>query len=161
MAGCNLGCTFCDTKHEETQRLTQKQLADMCKLHLVVITGGEPLLQDLEPLITELHMQKHRIQIETNGTVPPKFTQYNWADNVTFVVSPKAEVCNEISDLCPFFKVLVEESTTEDKIKQYPLHYTFLQPLSNKPENIARAVELCKSLDVSMSLQWHKLINIP
>ena len=48
LAGCNLHCDFCDTKHEDYTIFTEeeivKAISDYPAKH-VVITGGEPTLQ--------------------------------------------------------------------------------------------------------------------
>lgn len=96
-AGCNLwsgreedrataACTFCDTdfvgtdgpgggKFENARALAaavaaQWPAADAAH-RLVVLTGGEPLLQVDTALVEALHAQGFRIAVETNGTLPP------------------------------------------------------------------------------------------
>ncbi len=88
--GCNLRCTFCDTQFSEPDDPTVliAGLVKEClhnKNQLVVITGGEPLRQNILPLCTELFNLGFVVQVETAGTL--------WIDglqNVTkIVVSPK------------------------------------------------------------------------
>jgi len=71
LAGCNLRCKWCDTKDSWIQK-DQATLEDIVKevskynTEWVCITGGEPLLQDIEPLIKKL---QYKISLETNGTI--------------------------------------------------------------------------------------------
>ena len=71
LAGCNLRCKWCDTKGSWIQK-DQATLEDIVKevskynTEWVCITGGEPLLQDIEPLIKKL---QYKISLETNGTI--------------------------------------------------------------------------------------------
>jgi len=76
-SGCNLNCSFCDTIHETNFTLKLDNLIDSilnsmyrynCKL--LVLTGGEPTLQDIDLLINALHDIDNKLQIciETNGT---------------------------------------------------------------------------------------------
>jgi 7-carboxy-7-deazaguanine synthase len=102
LSRCNLNCAFCDTPYTwdwsrfspdvEAERWPLTELANWVLGQgptLVVITGGEPLLQQtaLVPLIDRLVAAGRRVEIETNGTVVPAaelsgaVTQFN--------VSPK------------------------------------------------------------------------
>jgi 7-carboxy-7-deazaguanine synthase len=110
MAGCNLWsgreadraqatCRFCDTdfvgtdgtlggKYPTATALAE-QVAALWPAHdtahrLVVLTGGEPLLQVDTALIDALHAQHFRIAMETNGTLPAP-PGIDW-----LCVSPKA-----------------------------------------------------------------------
>lgn len=97
---CNLACSFCDTRytwdwdtHDPATELHHAHPDDLAAqlramdVPLVVVTGGEPLLQQthLGPLLAQL--QGMDIEIETAGTLPPDPTI---TDLVTrFNVSPK------------------------------------------------------------------------
>ena len=75
LAGCNLRCTYCDTRHayEEGVRQTTGQVIEALKrfpASLAEITGGEPLLQEETPsLISALAEQGYKVLVETNGSV--------------------------------------------------------------------------------------------
>jgi 7-carboxy-7-deazaguanine synthase len=102
LSRCNLTCEFCDTPytwdwsrfhpHVEASRQTAADLtawATAQRTGLVVITGGEPLIQQaaLIPLITALADAKRMVEVETNGTIAPLASL---AELVTrFNVSPK------------------------------------------------------------------------
>lgn len=101
LSRCNMWCTYCDTPYtwdwsryrpEDADRRTGADLAGWAEsqpARLIVITGGEPLLQQqaLAPLVTRLAGAGHRIEVETNGTIAPV---PDIADGVTqFNVSPK------------------------------------------------------------------------
>ena len=85
MYGCNLTCTWCDTKYTWVGQEKAKEGIDYAKMSskqilqeisefnasLVTITGGEPLLQPVEHLIKNLVNAGYDVLIETNGTIQP------------------------------------------------------------------------------------------
>jgi 7-carboxy-7-deazaguanine synthase len=101
LSGCNLDCSWCDTPYswdwnrfdpaEQSREMPAGAIRDWVLARdadLVVITGGEPLIQhgQLLPLITALTAAGRRVEIETNGTIYPGASL---AGQVTFNVSPK------------------------------------------------------------------------
>jgi organic radical activating enzyme len=86
LALCNLACTWCDTKYtwdwdsydikgevvSLSEEEVERRILSFDRPHLV-ITGGEPLLQqeELAPLATSLHRRGFYCEVETNGTLPP------------------------------------------------------------------------------------------
>ena len=76
LAGCNLRCSFCDSKftwEEEGKKVSIHELLRWVNDHsatLVEITGGEPLLQEkIYELIDTLLEQNRTVLIETNGSI--------------------------------------------------------------------------------------------
>lgn len=108
LAGCNLSCSWCDSKyswdktHEDfrSDKMTVEQIAeklwDLCPKNtnpILVITGGEPMLQgeELNDLIPLIYFFP-RIEVETNGTITP-----NWLSHfptLFFNISPKLSNSN-------------------------------------------------------------------
>ena len=101
LSGCNLACSWCDTAYtwdwtkydpaKETRRMSVDEvLKTLPAARLVVITGGEPMLQwhrGLAELIERLYCRQW-VEVETNGTLPlPAY--YDQPDQVRFNVSPK------------------------------------------------------------------------
>ncbi len=77
--GCNLSCSYCDTKWANSTTVpfeyyTADQLTSWVKdkrVRNVTLTGGEPLLQDeIDDLIEHFGAQGNRVEIETNGSIP-------------------------------------------------------------------------------------------
>lgn len=129
LAGCNLRCTFCDTDFES--KATEMTKFDVIRkirnlsmerntfpTKLVVITGGEPLLQNLIPLIYELtHLEAFEVQIETAGSVwLPGLETFVKSEDVTIVCSPKTgKVAEEIEEYCFNWKYLIQEGAVSEK----------------------------------------------
>jgi organic radical activating enzyme len=102
LSRCNLACDWCDTKYtwdwehfdprEESRRRAVADLlawALASPVELVVITGGEPLIQQhaLIPLVHGLLTGGKRVEFETNGTLAPDASLL--ITGVRFNVSPK------------------------------------------------------------------------
>lgn len=128
LAGCNLACYFCDTEFEKFEEMSLDQIMlnieafrEVHNGNLIVLTGGEPMLQQVIPLIHRLVVNGFRVQIETAGTVwpEPAFVKHHnrvfdmdelAADEfaLTFVCSPKTpKVHPKIVEYCRHYKYIV------------------------------------------------------
>lgn len=181
--GCNLWsgreedrhkaiCQFCDTdfwgmdgenggKYNATNLSTKvaEIWGDMGKgKPYVVCTGGEPLLQLDEPLISAFHNAGFEVAVETNGTCEPPIG-LDWT-----CVSPKAGA--ELKILSGDELKLVFPQTGAEPFLFEQLHFThfFIQPMDgeNTQENTTAAIDFClKNPKWKLSIQTHKLLNIP
>jgi len=100
LAGCNLRCSWCDTKYawsggeelgvEEVAERVRSLLRRFGGVSLLVVTGGEPLLQsgELAELLARLRREVPHleVEVETNGTVDPRGV-LAYVDRL--IVSPK------------------------------------------------------------------------
>jgi len=89
LAGCNLRCSYCDTKYAQTTTGSKimgvEEILKEVHTPKVTITGGEPLLQkeELKELIKQLKLMSRnsqKISIETNGSIeiPDWYCDLNW-----------------------------------------------------------------------------------
>ncbi len=153
-SGCNLKCSFCDTRHEEGVLMSDDEIiAEVGKYPAVtvILTGGEPSLWVDEAFIDRLHQAGKYVCIETNGTnpLPP---------NIDWVTcSPKQGVKLAITRMDEV-KVVYEGQDIEST-SCFPAEYFFLQPCScsNTAETVACVMQHPKW---RLSLQTHKLIDI-
>ncbi len=153
-SGCNLKCSFCDTRHEEGILMNDEEIirqVEQYPAHMVILTGGEPSLWIDDEFIERLHAIGRYVCIETNGT-------HSIPDNIDWVTcSPKqgAKVCLSRMDE-------VKVVYLGQDIRPYealPARYFFLQPCSCT--NTRETVEciMCHP-QWRLSLQTHKLIDI-
>jgi len=123
----------------------------------VVCTGGEPLLQVDEKLITELHERGFEVAVETNGTKPAPIS-LDW-----ICVSPKAgaplvqKSGSELKLVYPQDKALPEE------FERLDFRHFFLQPMDgpHTAANTEAAIEYClRHPRWRLSIQTHKLVGL-
>ena len=166
LAGCSMGCAWCDTKYALAGGKEMNNLEVLVELSkypckTVVVTGGEPTEQDLPTLISVLKSAGHIVHIETNGANDCDVSK---ADFVC--VSPKKYVSENMLKKADVIKIVVNEKTDLEDLKKYYNYENekttvYLQPESNKEENITLCVKLVKEHpSARLSVQLHKLINI-
>ena len=90
LAGCDVGCVWCDVKESwdasKHPHKTIQSLVEEAALHpspLVIITGGEPLLHQLDLLTSALKAIGKQVHLETSGSSPLS-GNFDW-----ICVSPK------------------------------------------------------------------------
>ena len=173
LAGCTVGCPWCDTKHSWRAQGHPEQpvdaLADAAKMaaeagaSFVVITGGEPLHHDLQPLTQALDARCGLpLHLETSG-VDPLSGRFDW-----ITLSPKRHrpplqsLLNQMHEL----KVVVhapDDLHFADAMAQAghskALH--FLQPGWDSPEGQQLAIEHVRhNIAWRLSLQAHKWLGV-
>jgi len=176
LGGCNLACHFCDTDFEG---YTAMKLSDIVvrvqalagMRRLVVITGGEPLRQNIAPLCEALLASGFKIQIETNGTL--------WRPlpaGVEIVCSPKntgagyMPVRPDVLERTQALKFIISKHDTlynhvgEVGQGAYAIP-VYVQPMdeydeARNAENIEYAKQLAQQHGYRLSLQLHKLLGI-
>jgi len=171
LAGCDVGCVWCDVK--ESWDLNEHPLVTLdflekevvtSRTNFVVITGGEPAMYDLTALINRLKKYEIEVAIETSGTYkligaidwycfsPKKFKEpieeaYQKADELKIII-------NHPSD---FKWAEMHASKVDSNCKLY------LQPEWSKQERFLPTIIdfVKKHPKWRISLQTHKFMNIP
>lgn len=185
-AGCNLWsgregdrataiCDFCDTDFVGTDGPGGGKFASAPELSravadawpanasartrpFVVCTGGEPLLQLDEVLVTALHDEAFEVAIETNGTqlAPPGI---DW-----ICVSPKAGG-NLVLRAGDELKLVFPQTGVEpERYEGLGFRHFFLQPMDGpeRARNTDLAVRYCLAHPRwRLSIQIHKVVGIP
>ncbi len=182
-AGCNLWsgreqdrataqCTFCDTDFVGTDGEGGGKFANAANLadhvermwgdgpeqRLVVITGGEPMLQLDESLVGELHARGFRVAVETNGTLPAT-PGLDW-----ICVSPKAgtEVVQRRGDELKL--VWPQPGVDPSELEGWSFDHFLVQPMDcdRREEAVEAAIRLAMERPKwRLSLQTHKLLGLP
>lgn len=189
-AGCNLNCSYCDTKwaNEETviyewfdlERIYQ--LIQSSGIKNITLTGGEPLIQEgMKELLSFLSEDDSlSIEIETNGSVDLSTFREIANQNVTFTLDYKL-ACSQMEER--MFMLNFQRLTKKDVVKfvigdvcelekvyqliqQYSLIQqctVFLSPVYGKvdPEQIVCFMKRNQLNGVKLQIQLHKIIWNP
>ena len=170
IGGCDVGCHWCDVKESwDAQKhpatLIEKIVEQAIKYsNIIVITGGEPLMWNMEPLTLALKKKKMQIHIETSGAY--EITgHWDW-----FCLSPKKNKLPtlEAYSLADELKVIIYNNDDflfaerqAKKVKENCLLY--LQPEWGKRDKVMPLIVeyVLQNPSWKASLQTHKYLNIP
>lgn len=171
LGGCDVGCVWCDVKeswdagkHEKSGIQNLKLKIKETPAQIVVITGGEPLMYDLDEWTIELQQSGLRTHIETSGAYPLS-GNWDW-----ICLSPKKfkaplpEILPKANEL----KVIVYNKSDFSWGEQYAGLVSkncklYLQPeWSKASEMTPQIIDYIKQNPKwELSLQIHKYINVP
>ncbi|MBP2640016.1 MAG: radical protein [Firmicutes bacterium] len=167
LAGCNLRCSWCDTQAAldiaQAVEMNAKEIVFAYKIphHHVVITGGEPTMYNLKPLVRELHKLGKYVAIETNGTnpVPPEWG-IDW-----ITVSPKPQSNYTLQCKANELKYIVDDNFDIACIATNAVDegLTFLQVESGRPESLQKAFNLINQFPekrLRLGVQLHKILGL-
>lgn len=168
--GCDVQCWWCDVKDSwDKSKHPKMKVAELVKLAkasnapFAVITGGEPLLHNLDPLTKALKKAGLQTHIETSGSSPLS-GELDW-----ITLSPKKfkppveEIYEHVNEL----KVVVLRKNdfkwAEEHAKKCPKGtILLLQPEWDTPESIPLIVDYVKEHpEWGISLQTHKFLKVP
>ena len=124
----------------------------------VVCTGGEPLLQLDELLVTALHDAGFEVAIETNGTLLPP-AGIDW-----ICVSPKAQAPLVLTSGDELKLVYPQDGAAPERFAGLDFRHFSLQPMDGpqREQNTELAVRYCLAHPQwRLSVQTHKLLGIP
>jgi 7-carboxy-7-deazaguanine synthase len=181
-AGCNLwsgreddrataACTFCDTDFVGTDGLGGGRFSGAAALayaienmwgghggkRFVVLTGGEPLLQVDDGLVSALHGADFEIAIETNGTLPVE-SPIDW-----ITVSPKGSTSLAQKSGNELKLVFPQKDVEPASFEGLAFEHFLLQPMDgpDRDVNMADAIAYClRRPKWKLSLQTHKYMSI-
>lgn len=171
LGGCNVGCFWCDVKESwdadkhpkiAIEHIVQGALAEPGRL--AVITGGEPLMHDLDELTFRLQVAGFETNIETSGSFPLSGS-WNW-----ICVSPKKfrpptpEALSQANEL----KVIIYNKNDFSWAETHAAQVNNYCKLYLQPEWERSAIMTPQIVDYikqnpkwELSVQVHKYINVP
>lgn len=183
-SGCNLWsgreadregsiCGFCDTDFVGTDGALGGKYAAPASLaaaidelwprsnsasKYVVFTGGEPLLQLDDALISAMHAAGFEVAIETNGTIAVP-SGIDWV-----CVSPKAGAALKVTKGNELKVVVPQAGQNLADYESLAFEHFYVQPLdgSERERNTRLAIDICLANPRwKLSLQTHKYLRIP
>jgi len=171
LAGCDVGCVWCDVKdsweadkHPVLSVAELLELVRASKTKIVVITGGEPLMHNLEGLTSALHENGYQVHIETSGAWPLS-GDLDW-----ICLSPKKfkAPLETVIPLAHELKVVVFNASDFAWAEKYaalvnPGCRLFLQPEWGKSAQVTPLIinYIKENPQWEFSLQMHKYIHVP
>jgi len=171
LAGCDVGCSWCDVKESWDEKAFREiDIKDIVastagsKSRIAVVTGGEPLMYNLDELTNGLRAHGFNTHIETSGAYPFSGT-WNW-----ICLSPKKfkEPVKEAFQLADELKIIIYNQHDFLWAEKMAIQVRedcklFLQPEWSRSEkmlpNIISYVKNNPHWEIS--LQVHKFMDIP
>ncbi|MFY7990243.1 MAG: 7-carboxy-7-deazaguanine synthase QueE [Fluviicola sp.] len=171
LGGCDVGCVWCDVKEswdaEVHPKMSVSELIETIAtfpVKHIVITGGEPAMYDLNPLVNSLKESGYYVAIETSGAHPLQ-GRVDW-----YTFSPKKfkEPVEEAYSKASELKVVIYHKSDFDwaldhaqKVHSDCLLY--IQPEWSKQERLLPDIIafVKEHPNWKLSLQTHKYLNIP
>lgn len=171
LGGCDVGCSWCDSRFSWNPDLHPMIETDLIIEHVinsgtdsVVVTGGEPLMWNLDYLCSELKDKQICTYIETSGAYPLS-GKWDW-----ICLSPKrnmppvGNICKVANEL----KVIIQDKNDFEWAEEYRRMVNsncmlYLQPeWSGFEKTIPEIVDYVKKYPFwRISLQSHKYMHIP
>lgn len=171
LGGCDVGCSWCDSRYSWNPDLHPLVDADTIIEHVldsgtdsVVVTGGEPLMWDLDYLCRQLKDRHINTFIETSGAYRLS-GEWDW-----ICLSPKKNMppVGNICEVAHELKVIIEDGADFDWAEKYRMLVKddcmlFLQPEWSRFRTIIPEIAdyVKKNPIWRVSLQSHKYMHIP
>jgi organic radical activating enzyme len=171
LGGCDVGCVWCDVKeswdvnaHPKLPVSVLAQKAKESGSQVIVITGGEPAMHNLESLTSEIKQVGLNTHIETSGVYPLTGT-WDWiCFSPKKFKAPHSSIFGQAHEL----KVVIFHKSDFDFAEEFAakvssLCFLYLQPeWSKENEMLPLIIEYVKrNPKWKISLQVHKYMNIP
>ncbi|MEE2700009.1 MAG: 7-carboxy-7-deazaguanine synthase QueE [Bacteroidota bacterium] len=170
IGGCDVGCYWCDVKESWDSNLhpltkVEDIISKIDKnIKTVVITGGEPLMWNMDFLTNALKQKEIEVHLETSGAYSLSGT-FDW---ICFSPKKNQQALDEIKSSANELKIIVrnkhdlkwavqQKETVGSNCKLY------LQPEWSKKEEVMSLITdfVMENTSWQISLQTHKYMNLP
>ena len=171
LAGCNVGCSWCDVKESWEAKTEQVQaintVVHKCvtsNTNFVVITGGEPAMYDISFLVKALKEKKIEVAIETSGAYK-LIGEIDWycfsPKKFKFPIEEAYQKANELKVIISNKSDLRWAEKHADKVNKNCILY--MQPEWGKRNEITPLIiqYVKQNNKWNISIQTHKYLNIP
>jgi organic radical activating enzyme len=171
LGGCDVGCVWCDVKESWDADRYPKFDVRSLRLHvektpaeIVVITGGEPLMHDLNELTKDFQDNGFKTHLETSGAYPLS-GKWDW-----ICLSPKKfkAPLSGILSKADELKVVIFNKSDFDWAEKHATQVSpgcklYLQPEWDKAAQMTPLIidYIKANPKWELSLQIHKYINVP
>ena len=174
LSDCNLACSFCDTEFLSGDLMDEQEILEEifnydCKF--IVLTGGEPSMQDISTLCELLKKEDYYITMETNGMFELTTDKIDW-----ICLSPKSSFKHIKLKECHDLKFIVKKGDSLPRIPTgFIVRQVFISP-ENETSGEAIGLKACNELNAEnlnycidlikenpiwrLNLQTHKIIGV-
>jgi organic radical activating enzyme len=149
--GCSMGCAWCDTKYswKEYEEMSLEDLTTVLKLlkesytniNNVVITGGEPLEQNIQSLVELCHSFDLDVEVETNGDLSKSATE-ELPDVDIYIVSPK------------FLSDKHIEKYTQEVVDKFLEKFVWFKFVCASIDDVNFVSDFCQKRDIPKESVW-------
>ncbi len=171
LGGCDVGCVWCDVKDSwdanAHPKVAVEELLNNAKENpgeLIVITGGEPLMYNLDNLTAVLQNENFKTNIETSGAHP---LSGSW-DWICFSPKKFKEPLPEFYEAAHELKIIVFNKSDFEFAEKHAEKVNkdcilYLQPEWDKREQMMPLIVdyIKENPRWRMSIQTHKYLDIP
>ena len=174
LSDCNLVCSFCDTEFLSGDLMDEQEILEEifnydCKF--IVLTGGEPSMQNINTLCELLKKEDYYITMETNGMFELTTDKIDW-----ICLSPKSSFKHIKLKECHDLKFVIKKGDSLPRIPSgFIVRQVFVSPENEtsgetiglkacnelNAENLNYCIDLIKENPIwRLNLQTHKIIGV-
>lgn len=163
---------LCDTDFQKKMSLSVGVIMDVIPkgVEHLCLTGGEPLMHDIMPIVRAAHLKGMQVHVETSGTISLgrglTYEEQVHASKIWLTVSPKFRALPGMLLRANEIKLLIDENFNEELVpgEVFVCPNVYIQPINGthevSKENLHRTLEVQRRHPTwIISLQLHKVMS--